>query len=449
MSDHLPQELLAGILSRLPVKSILICRCVSKTWYSLITNPSFIDHHLKKTAARNSGLLFFSYSTRELVWPFKENVRYLLYPDESFPANPVEELDCLFKDLKRSVNIVGSCNGVICLSYNVYGRYTDGAALWNPSVRKIVKIPCPNVTFTSHGFYKQSLGFGFDSATDDYKLVRIVYLPDSNFNFHKIPPLVEIYTLRSRGWRKVHNDLKYVITDFSTSAFLNGTCHWVATNPPNGPDVCYAIVSFSLGKEVFGKMEVQDCLVKKYHFIDVAVSDGSLLLVAITKLTEEGCFSVWMMKEYGVPGSWTNLFNISHLEGIRRLVAFRQSGDVLLANIAGELVFYDPKTEEFSYTQILGIASSFYLDTLAESLVLLDEANEFAEEEASEDDDSNGVSKEHSFSPDGVDKDLQKNSKGNKNVNSLTILNEANEILEEVASSSNSQTVIDEANEEA
>ncbi|KAF2293480.1 hypothetical protein GH714_002194 [Hevea brasiliensis] len=109
-------------------------------------------------------------------------------------------------------------------------------------------------------------------------------------------------------------------------------------------------------------------LVKKYHFIDVAVSDGSLLLVAITKLTEEGCFSVWMMKEYGVPGSWTNLS-----------------------------IFHIWKGYE------------------AESLVLLDEANEFAEEEASEDDDSNGVSKEHSFSPDGVDKDLQKNSKGNKN----------------------------------
>ncbi|KAF2293523.1 hypothetical protein GH714_002451 [Hevea brasiliensis] len=261
-------------------------------------------------------------------------------------------------------------------------------------------------------FQDLSLGFGFDSATDDYKLVRIVYLPDSNFNFDKIPPLVEIYTLRSRGWRKVHNDLKYVITDFSTSAFLNGTCHWVATNPPNGPVYAMRLCRFLWEKRCLGN-------------------------------------GVWMMKEYGVPGSWTNLFNISHLEGIRRLVAFRQSGDVLLANIAGELVFYDPKTEEFSYTQILGIASSFYLDTLAESLVLLDEANEFAEEEASEDDDSNGVSKEHSFSPDGVDKDLQKNSKGNKNVNSLTILNEANEILEEVASSSNSQTVIDEANEEA
>ncbi|KAF2293402.1 hypothetical protein GH714_001303 [Hevea brasiliensis] len=390
MFDHLPQELLAEILSRLPVKSILICRCVSKTWYSLITDPSFIAHHLKKTAARNSGLLFFGYVTEELDFPFKPYARYLLYPDESFPANHVEELDCPLKGLKVLYKIVGSCNGVFCLSYGRYNR----VVLWNPSVRKIVKIPWPNVTLNSHGLHKDSLGFGFDSSADDYKLVRIVYLP-----------------------------------------------------APDKTGVWYAIVSFSLGEEVFGEMEVPDCLVEKYPIIDVAVSDGSLLLVVVTKLTEEGCFSVWMMKEYGVPGSWTKLFNISGLERIQRLVAFRQSGEVLLAAVGGDLVFYDPNTEEISATEISGCIDSFYLDTLVESLVLLDEPNEFAEEEPSEDDGSSGDSNEHSSSPDGVDMDLQKNSKGNKNANRPIILNEANEILEEVSSTSNSQIVIDEANE--
>ncbi|KAF2293516.1 hypothetical protein GH714_002377 [Hevea brasiliensis] len=315
MSDHLPQELLAEVLSRLPVKSLLKCRCVSKTWYSLIADPSFIAQHLKKTAARNSGLLFFSYSTRELVWPFKENVRYLLYPDESFPANPVEELDCPFKGIKRFVNIVGSCNGVFCLSDDVYGKYAEKAFLWNPSVRKIVNIPCPNFTFTSYGPYIPHLGLA-------------------------LIPLLMIISLCA--------------------------------------DV---IVSFSLGEEVFGEMEVPDCLVKKYHYMDVAVFDGSLLLVASFKLTGEGCFTVWMMKEYGIPGSWTKLFNISHLKWIRKRI-------------------FD--------TKIWGNAHSFYLDTFVESLVLLDETNEFTEVEASED-------------------------------------NSTNEILEDVASSSNSQLVIDEA----
>ncbi|KAJ9174543.1 hypothetical protein P3X46_013179 [Hevea brasiliensis] len=192
MSDRLSQKLLTEILSRLPVKSLLKCRCVSKSWYSLITNPSFIAHHLEKTAPRNSGLLFFRYSTTAELDTESDNERYFLYPDEGFPENPVEELDCPFKGVKRFVNIVGSCNGVFCLSDNVGGINTYRAALWNPSVRKIVKIHFPKVNYTSKGPFIHSLGFGFDSTTDDYKLVRVVYLKDSTLNYNEFPPLVEI-----------------------------------------------------------------------------------------------------------------------------------------------------------------------------------------------------------------------------------------------------------------
>ncbi|OVA10982.1 F-box domain [Macleaya cordata] len=42
----LPEEIIMEILSRLPVKSILLCRLVCKTWRSLIYNPSFAHMHL-------------------------------------------------------------------------------------------------------------------------------------------------------------------------------------------------------------------------------------------------------------------------------------------------------------------------------------------------------------------------------------------------------------------
>ncbi|KAF2293534.1 hypothetical protein GH714_002536 [Hevea brasiliensis] len=114
-----------------------------------------------------------------------------------------------FKGLKRFANIVSTYNGVFCLSDDVYGKYTDRAALWNPSVRKIIAIPGPNVTFASHGPYIHSLGFGFDSTTDDFNL-------------------------RSRCWRMVHNDMRYAILECSTSAFLNGACNWVAPKRQKG-----------------------------------------------------------------------------------------------------------------------------------------------------------------------------------------------------------------------
>lgn len=130
---------------------------------------------------------------------------------------------------------------------------------------------------------------------------------------------------------------------------------------------------FDLGEEVLGEIEVPDCLVNQYSFMDVAVFDGSLLLVPSHKRNGgEHNLSVWIMKEYGVAGSWTKLFNFPYLVWFSRLVAFRQNGKVLLA-MGGKLFFYDPNTEELSDTRILAKTYSVYLDIFVDSLALMDE----------------------------------------------------------------------------
>ena len=53
--EKLPEELLMEILSRLPVKYLLRFRSVSKYWFSLIQNPSFIS--LNHNRAQNNHCL--------------------------------------------------------------------------------------------------------------------------------------------------------------------------------------------------------------------------------------------------------------------------------------------------------------------------------------------------------------------------------------------------------
>jgi hypothetical protein len=226
----------------------------------------FATHHLNKTTkTKNSDILLFWYCSRESNGEIEH---YFLYPDEGFPDNHLEELDCPFKSTWNGYSdIVGSCDGVFCLVDYGFG-YNDMAALWNPSIRKSVSIPRPNVTFTSHGSFVHSLGFGFDSISNDYKLVRVVYLQDCSFDFDEVPPMVEVYTMRRGCWRMITNDLKYVLREQSACAFLNGACHWIGYNSLERDEPRHATVAFNLGDEVFVQMTVPDCLVWD-DFIDV------------------------------------------------------------------------------------------------------------------------------------------------------------------------------------
>ncbi|KAM7493540.1 hypothetical protein LguiB_028149 [Lonicera macranthoides] len=75
--------------------------------------------------------------------------------------------------------------------------------LWNPSIRKFVTVPGPDITFWSHGSYSNSYGFGFDTATDDYKVVRLVHLENDD-DTSIVPPEVELYELSTGAWRRIN-----------------------------------------------------------------------------------------------------------------------------------------------------------------------------------------------------------------------------------------------------
>ena len=55
MSDHLPKEVLLEILRRLPVKSLIRLRSISKSQKSLITIPAFIDSHITHSLSLSSN----------------------------------------------------------------------------------------------------------------------------------------------------------------------------------------------------------------------------------------------------------------------------------------------------------------------------------------------------------------------------------------------------------
>ena len=142
---------------------------------------------------------------------------------------------------------MGTCNGLVCLSDDLC-VCTDQLFLWNRCVRKFLKLPYPNVTFTP-GEFDASIGFGFDPKTNDHKVVRVVCL-EIDPNILKDRPAVEVFTLSSGEWRMVTAALPpiCIVNHFETQVSVIWLAFW---RTGGGIKLDHFVLVFDLGDEVF------------------------------------------------------------------------------------------------------------------------------------------------------------------------------------------------------
>ncbi|KAJ4846014.1 hypothetical protein Tsubulata_019565 [Turnera subulata] len=94
-------------------------------------------------------------------------------------------------------SFVGSCNGLVCV--DVSDRYEADkweTIVWNPFTCICRKLPLRN--YYAYGYF---YGFGYDSASDDYKVFAVTDIDPGNGDceFENIP-------LKSGSWKEVEND---------------------------------------------------------------------------------------------------------------------------------------------------------------------------------------------------------------------------------------------------
>ncbi|KAH7836169.1 hypothetical protein Vadar_033346 [Vaccinium darrowii] len=101
----------------------------------------------------------------------------------------------------NGVDIVGSCNGLICLLY-----LPDCFILWNPTIKESKELPSPPFA-PSYGdlCFK---GFGYNSSIDDYKVVRA---PSANANPNQLR--VEVFSLKANSWTRIEDLNSLVVED--------------------------------------------------------------------------------------------------------------------------------------------------------------------------------------------------------------------------------------------
>ncbi|KAJ4952455.1 hypothetical protein NE237_029287 [Protea cynaroides] len=155
---------------------------------------------------------------------------------------------CLF-------DIVGSCNGFICLSSQ---GYTGPIFIYNPITEEAILLPCPRLKF-SPNYHIGRVGFGFDRLSNKYKVVRVHPIPP-NAEGEDYKNFAEIITVGANAcWRKL---------DFPRSfqfygrhpVFLDGILYWLVHGPY--PPCCENIVALDIEGEKHWTIE---CPPPRHH----------------------------------------------------------------------------------------------------------------------------------------------------------------------------------------
>ncbi|PIA29199.1 hypothetical protein AQUCO_06100005v1 [Aquilegia coerulea] len=200
-----------------------------------------------------------------------------------------KEFDQVFGLMRiNRCEIVGSVNGLICISRG-FDSYNPGLYyICNPITQDHITVPNSQNEWIS----KFSSGFGFDSISKEYKVVRVVIA------FSK--SRVEVYTLGSGNWREITADLLSCISSMEQSnVFLNGAIYWLACIN----DSTSAIVSFNVATEEFDIIELHFELRKlKKDCWELAVLKDWLCLIDGNPYSRVRI--LWVMKDHGVQGSW-------------------------------------------------------------------------------------------------------------------------------------------------
>ncbi|XP_050283011.1 F-box/kelch-repeat protein At3g23880-like isoform X6 [Quercus robur] len=361
MSDYLPEEVVLQILCRLPVKSLIRFRCVSKLWNSLITTSAFIDSHLTQSLSlpSNSNKLIVSRGDFRAIdiYEFKVDIYEFIHDgnndsDSSFHQFQNVEFPLSFSYFK----LIGSVNGLFCLCEK------EQIILWNPCIRKFITLPKTNSAVIN--------GFGFDARTNDYKVVSIAPKPR---------PLVEVYSLKDSAWRKTSagDSLSpgIMFQCCNGAAFINGAVHFQVTDRINtrGLEVCPFILSFDFGDEVFRMISLPESILRSQLQFEIFGFRGSLSLVCYTRMFSNSC-SIWVMKEYDVVKTWSKLCTVDLCGVIRRVLGVRKNGHVIVEadlKTDAKLFSYDPQSKQVKNLGIYGQSFNSCADNYVESLVLL------------------------------------------------------------------------------
>ncbi|XP_058111356.1 F-box only protein 8-like [Magnolia sinica] len=356
----LPDDVIILILSKLPVKSLLRFRCVSRLWSSLIFDPYFIEQHRFEHANQDPNLLLLD-RDRRIFSNFSLDI-----------GTGTQEIYVLPKAVPKNwFSLSYCCHGLFLLSeyYKIH--------VCNPATRELITLPQASQHISFYVNPIQHAGLGYDDVAKQYKIVRF-FNPSSDTSLYHME--CEIFTLgRSDSWRRVCS-IPYSLAAYPP-AFVNGALYW-KIETYSLMDIYTLIISFNLRDEKISVIpHPTSCSdPNKNQCCMRVVQLGGCL--GLTDSSIKPLMDIWMLQDY-TKHIWIKTYSIN-LETMYGYVnevcivyalAIHSNGYVSIymneesAGIS-QFSFYDPRTN--TIINVEGCQSLFFLSAAyAESLIQL------------------------------------------------------------------------------
>ncbi|XP_028755885.1 putative F-box protein At5g62060 [Neltuma alba] len=161
----LPEEIIANILKRIPVKSLIRFQCVCKQWKNLLTTPSFIADHLHHPCHDDTPSILLQSNHR--VDPLK-----LCFVDDKKRVRELQNPPLI--DSLRGANVIGSSNSLLCVEFDEFDSWTEIEFENLKGTRLLHGTVTVNGTMFWHG--SENLIVSFDIAKEEFRLIPMPWI---------------------------------------------------------------------------------------------------------------------------------------------------------------------------------------------------------------------------------------------------------------------------------
>ncbi|XP_039688982.1 F-box/kelch-repeat protein At3g23880 isoform X2 [Medicago truncatula] len=335
---NLGLDLETEILAWLPLKSLMLFRCVQRSWNVLVQSPAFLKR--RHMNMHDSPSL--------MILNKKQNYVTLLSCD-----NLIHIKSPFSNNSHYPITMEGICNGVFCLKgFCWYNSCVNELAILNPTTREVHRIP--HTCYLSNGSYLY--GFGADDSNIiDFKVVKLCI--NNHWRKHKLSvSSAEVYSLITKSWTPTrHPPPPFTIITrqcpFKYNTLVNGVYHWITKNSfYHRYDGVANILCFNFRNDQFHQLRGPTLSAEDRYFLcdeEVAEIKGFLAYVVQCHYNN---LKIWVMDHRN---GWEKKYNIVPPLFNFRMCGLWKNGDQLLGGRAGELLrSYDHQGNSLCQFQI-------------------------------------------------------------------------------------------------